>query len=92
MSFDDEQTKYENAVSLLDAAARVSKPLQDAVRLLASRNHHLTYALRGLVEHEDNGCRLDHHGYCQEHHAGDTYGRCNVACARELLGLDEVDQ
>lgn len=43
--------------------------------------------LRRFVEHEDQPCRFDHHGYCQEH--GTDEPPCAVRVARQLLGLDD---
>lgn len=42
----------------------------------------LRLALRDLVDHEDEPCRFDHHGYCQEHTLTKP---CAVAVARALL-------
>ncbi len=39
--------------------------------------------LHRLVDHEDIGCMLDHHGYCQEH--GLSAAPCAVAEARRHL-------
>ena len=41
--------------------------------------------LRFLVENEDQPCRLDHHGLCQEH--GLSQPPCATAMGRRLLGL-----
>jgi hypothetical protein len=37
-----------------------------------------------FVDHEDEPCRFDHHGACQEH-GGSSLRRCDVAAGRELL-------
>ena len=37
-----------------------------------------------FVDHEDQPCRLDHHGACQEH-GGSSLRPCDVAAGRELL-------
>ncbi len=50
----------------------------------------LKKALRWLVEHEDNSCRFDHHGYCQEHSGGFDYP-CATAYGRSLLGLSHSE-
>lgn len=48
---------------------------------------------RGLlyrfVDHDDEPCWLDHHGYCQAH--GLSNGPCRVAEARRILGLGPDD-
>lgn len=43
-----------------------------------------TTLLGHFVNHEDQPCRLDHHGACQEH-GGSSLRRCDVAAGRELL-------
>ena len=35
---------------------------------------------------DDEPCRVDHHGYCQEHGAQEVDGECANAVARRLLG------
>ena len=47
--------------------------------------------LRELVGHETDPCRLDHHGYCQEHPGGFNDAGCTTRRARELLASDPVD-
>ncbi len=44
----------------------------------------LLWLLGRLVDREDRPCRLDHHGYCQEHPGGGNIP-CVTATARELL-------
>ena len=44
--------------------------------------------LHRFVDHEDDPCRFDHHGDCQEHGSS---GPCQVAEARRLLGLDRAE-
>lgn len=44
--------------------------------------------LRGLVEVEDQPCRFDHHGYCQEHGWFGEPGECYTRDARIAVGLD----
>lgn len=44
--------------------------------------------LHRFVDHEDDPCRFDHHGDCQEHGSS---GPCQVAEARRLLGLDGAE-
>lgn len=41
--------------------------------------------LHELVDHETDPCRLDHHGYCQEHPGGFADGGCTTRRSRELL-------
>jgi hypothetical protein len=41
--------------------------------------------LLDLVEHEDDPCSYDHHGYCQTHGPGEI--PCTIATARQFLGL-----
>ncbi|NUQ98323.1 MAG: hypothetical protein HOY79_17825 [Streptomyces sp.] len=43
-----------------------------------------TTLLGHFVDHEDQPCRLDHHGGCQEHR-GSSLRPCDVAAGRELL-------
>jgi hypothetical protein len=38
---------------------------------------------------DGNKCHYDHDAYCQEH-GGDAPGRCQVARARQLLGLPDL--
>ena len=45
--------------------------------------------LHAFVDHEDQPCSLDHHGYCQEHDSF-SEGRCKVAEARELLSTPSL--
>lgn len=47
----------------------------------------LRLALTGLANHEDQPCRFDHHGYCQEHPGGFGWEGCGIAIARSALGL-----
>lgn len=55
----------------------------------ACENAELRKLLTGLVEGEDQPCRFDHHGYCQEHGWFGEPGECYLAQARTALGLDE---
>ena len=41
--------------------------------------------LREAVETENYPCRLDHHGYCQDHPWGMRDGGCWIVAARALL-------
>ena len=65
-------------------------------RLVAERDEaraeveQLRAVLAANTAYEDTPCRLDHHGYCQEHMRGDIDGRCSVAVARELLAGGEA--
>lgn len=43
--------------------------------------------LTALVESEDQPCRYDHHGYCQEHGWFGEPGECYTRFAREAVGL-----
>lgn len=54
-------------------AERLRKYLAEATTLLGH-----------FVNHEDQPCRLDHHGACQERGAS-SLRRCDVAAGRELL-------
>lgn len=42
--------------------------------------------LHRFVDHETDPCRLDHHGYCQEHPGCHEINDCPVAKGRALLG------
>jgi hypothetical protein len=44
---------------------------------------------RKIIEkfYDDSPCRFDHHGYCQEHLAGEIDQRCTNLVAKEYLGL-----
>jgi hypothetical protein len=44
-------------------------------------------ALLYHVEGEDGPCRLDHHGYCQDHGSFEE-GECMIRQHRRLLGLE----
>lgn len=44
--------------------------------------------LHFLVDGDDEPCRFDHHGYCQEHWRGEIDDVCAIAYARRLVGLD----
>lgn len=55
---------------------------------LSDRVKELEAILLDFVEGEDQPCRFDHHGYCQEH---GWFGEdeCYIARGRRALGLDE---
>ena len=61
----------------------------DAARV-NQENNALRAALRYHVESEDGPCRLDHHGYCQDHNSFEE-GECRVRVHRRLLGLEVND-
>ena len=57
------------------------------LRLAIARIDVLEAALHGLVDHEDQPCRFDHHGYCQDHTGGFGEHGCTTAIGRKALGL-----
>lgn len=63
----------ERAERAEDEVARLRRQLAEATILLGH-----------FVDHEDQPCRFDHHGACQEH-GGSSLRRCDVAAGRELL-------
>lgn len=68
--------------------------LQQLRRALADRPDDPQYAeLRDLIGDlaEDSLCRLDHHGYCQEHGWFATEPKCPIARARDLGLIIEDD-
>ena len=57
----------------------------DTIDALRARVAELEAALRGLLEpFDDDPCRYDHHGYCQEHFV-EPGDRCCVKLARDAL-------
>ena len=65
----------------------VRADLHDALR---RRVAELEAALRGLLEpFDDEPCRYDHHGYCQEHFV-EPGDRCCVKLAREALDAADI--
>lgn len=47
--------------------------------------------LHRLVDHEDDECQFDHHGFCQAHFVdGSEPGKCGVAEAREFLAKHDA--
>lgn len=45
--------------------------------------------LHRLVDHQDNDCDFDHHGFCQTHSiSGSEAGKCGVVEAREFLAAN----
>lgn len=61
----------------------VETVLADNARLRA-QTAEATALLGHFVDHEDQPCRLDHHGACQEH-GGSSLRPCDVAVGREWL-------
>lgn len=55
------------------------------VRNLQNRLAEATTLLGYFVDHEDQPCRLNHHGACKAHN-GSELRPCDVAAGRELLG------
>ena len=65
----------------------VRADLHDALRALVAE---LEAALRGLLEpFDDDPCRYDHHGYCQQHFV-EPGDRCCVKLAREALDAADI--
>lgn len=75
---------------LQEALAReqaLSTELVKEVHALRARCAALEEALEPFLD--DNPCRYDHHGYCQEHQGVDEDGVCIVAKAAALLEQGE---
>lgn len=71
---------YDAGVADAQVSQNIRMKVHERLRLLEN-------ALRYHVEAEDKPCRLDHHGYCQEHGSFEE-GRCMVKQHRRLLGLE----
>lgn len=68
--------ELEGSTALHDESAKeLKKAAEDTVKMLS--------LLRRLVGNEDTRCRIDHHGYCQEHNYADP---CPVPDAQRLTG------
>lgn len=68
---------------LTDAIKRIEEP--HTTTRLPSVVTELRELLAEFVAHESGPCRLDHHGYCQDHGRFDE-GECKVVVARRALG------
>ena len=66
-----------------------SEAFYEATKLLSEereKNERLRELLAEMVEVHEDPCRLDHHGYCQEHFLDDVNdGGCRVANAKTAL-------
>lgn len=67
-----------------DNAEAKCEDLEDEVERLREQIADATALLGHFVDHEDQPCRLDHHGACQEH-GGSSLRPCDVAAGRALL-------
>jgi len=74
---------FRNQVPNLDSSGLLMSR-RIAEELMAEINE-FQASIRGLVEHEDEPCWYDHHGYCQAH-AIDL--PCAIAVGRKLIGLE----
>lgn len=64
--------------------------LEDELERLRAQLAEATTLLGHFVDHEDQPCRLDHHGACQEH-GGSSLRPCDVAAGREWLARVRED-
>ena len=63
----------------------VMQQLHDRCDALEAENARLRELLTYIPSYETEPCRLDHHGYCQDHPGGFREGGCWVAAARAAL-------
>lgn len=68
-----DEADFDDVQTALVDNARLRKYLAEAATLLGH-----------FVDHEDQPCRLNHHGACQEH-GGSSLRPCDVAVGREWL-------
>lgn len=67
----------------------MSEAADDLDRLRGERDR-LHEALVALLPVFEGDCHFDHHGDCQQHHAGKIHGQCAAAYAAALMA-DVVD-
>lgn len=72
-----------------EAAGDPARADQTELRLLR-RAAEAVDVLRELSEVEDQPCRYDHHGYCQEHGWFETDPPCAIKRAREIWAAQDA--